>query len=131
MSAEEELFSLACQDMPVSPDEIRAAMRAWASELADRVRDVDSWPEAKNYAQGTMYTYRSFARRCAAQIDPEINTYLRSKGVQHVLEHGMLDRFAHNLAEAIRENCQKVTCGPTEEQCACGEQADLIDPEAR
>jgi len=70
MSAEEELFSLACQDMPVSPDEIRAAMRAWASELADKVRDVDSWPEARNYAQGTMYTYRSFARRCAAQIDP-------------------------------------------------------------
>lgn len=45
----------------------------FARELAEKVRDVDSWPEARNYAQGTLYTYRSFARRCAAQIDPEMH----------------------------------------------------------
>lgn len=38
MSAEEELYGLACQDMPVTGDEVRQAMDAWAHELAEKIR---------------------------------------------------------------------------------------------
>lgn len=38
------------------------------------------------------------------------------------------DAVALELAERQRKNCQDVTCGPYEAQCACSDQADLIDP---
>lgn len=71
-------------------------------------------------------------------MDPEqeINAYLRSKGVQHAVLKDMLDQFAHNLAEAIRE-------APTPDDVAAvigytaiykaglRAGADLIDPEVR
>jgi hypothetical protein len=41
----------------------------------------------------------------------------------------LVDAYAHELAEKQRTNCDKVTCGPYEAQCACKDQADLIDPE--
>jgi hypothetical protein len=39
VSAEEDLFELACQDMPVTGDEVRQAMNAWAHELAEKIRE--------------------------------------------------------------------------------------------
>lgn len=41
----------------------------------------------------------------------------------------IMRQHAHELAEMQRTNCDKVTCGPYEAQCACKDQADLIDPE--
>jgi hypothetical protein len=38
VSAEEDLYSLACDDMPVTGDEVREAMDAWAHELAEKIR---------------------------------------------------------------------------------------------
>lgn len=43
----------------------------------------------------------------------------------------LVNDFAHELAEQQRKNCQEVTCGPTEAQCACWDQADLIDPKVQ
>lgn len=40
MSAEEELYGLACQDMPVSGDEVREAMNAYVHELAEKQRGL-------------------------------------------------------------------------------------------
>jgi hypothetical protein len=62
-------------------------------------------------------------------MDPEqeIAIYLRSKGVQHAVLKDMLDQFAHNLAEAIRQECKKVCI--LDDPCTCAESANLIDPE--
>lgn len=38
MSAEEELYELACQDMPVGGDEVREVMDRWAQELTDDLK---------------------------------------------------------------------------------------------
>lgn len=74
MSPEEELFQLACQDMPVSSDEVRDAMNTWrreiARELAEKIREAKGSPPA--YAsKSSRFTYSWHAKRNAAVIDPE------------------------------------------------------------
>lgn len=70
VSAEEELFQLACQDMPVTSDEVREAMDAWAHELAEQIRAEAGRPPAYCTAASRL-TYRWHARRNADVIDPE------------------------------------------------------------
>ncbi|MFD4858471.1 hypothetical protein [Streptomyces atratus] len=41
MSAEEELYELACQDMPLGGDEVRTAMNNFIFELAEEVRAME------------------------------------------------------------------------------------------
>jgi hypothetical protein len=71
MSAEDELFAIACQDNPVSGTEVREAMDAWAHELAEKIRNVNNWARAENLAPGTITIYQFYGRRAAAVIDPE------------------------------------------------------------
>jgi hypothetical protein len=56
VSAEEALYELACQDMPVSGDEVREAMNAYAHELAEKIRPMCSRAGAA----------------CADSIDPKV-----------------------------------------------------------
>lgn len=64
-------------------------------------------------------------------MDPEeeIAAYLRSKGVQRAVLNDMLRNFAHDLAEAIRLDCQQGGCTDYGHPCTCDHAANLIDPE--
>ena len=70
MSAEEELFSLACQDMPVTSDEVRQAMNAWAHELAEKQRKLAA-PAAMLRSE-RMQGFAEGARAAADLIDPGV-----------------------------------------------------------
>lgn len=59
--------------------------------------------------------------------EEQIAQYLRGKGVQHAIITDMLNRFAHDLAEAIRQWC--VEQCPGGGFCTCSNAASLIDPE--
>jgi len=69
--AEEALFSLACQDMPVTGDEVRDAMEAWReqilTEAAEEIRR-----RADQIATATMRgaLHQEAAYQCASLIDP-------------------------------------------------------------
>lgn len=59
MSAEQKLYELACQDMPVTGEEVRQAMDAYAHELAQQIRvELDQ---------------HDTAARAADLIDPEVS----------------------------------------------------------
>ena len=61
-------------------------------------------------------------------MDPEqeISAFLRSKGVQRAVINDMLNQFAHDLAEAIREVAEQELPDTSGGMKAA---ADLIDPE--
>lgn len=68
MSARDELYELACQDMPVTSDEVDEAINAYAHELAEKIRDEkDSMdrPGQSNFGSGGM-------SMAANLIDPEV-----------------------------------------------------------
>lgn len=68
MSAEEDLYGLASQDMPVTGDEVREAMNAYAHELAEKIRPEGPEPQCCMLCEA-----RWTARRDAAEeIDPEV-----------------------------------------------------------
>ncbi|MFH9606816.1 hypothetical protein [Streptomyces sp. NPDC017448] len=78
MSAEEKLFALACQDMPVSPEEVRTVMRDFVYELAQRQRDFADQEDAHlgstaaaAYVQGIRDGYVQGIRDGANLIDPK------------------------------------------------------------
>ncbi|MEW2498384.1 hypothetical protein AB0942_33355 [Streptomyces nodosus] len=47
MSARDELFSIACQDMPVTPDEVNEAIDALSNEIAQELSDMIRTKAAK------------------------------------------------------------------------------------
>lgn len=72
MSARDDLFSLACQDMPVDPHEMNAAIDAYTHELAEKIRETAGNPPGYT-SNGSKATYRWWAKRMAKIIDPEMS----------------------------------------------------------
>lgn len=78
MSAEDDLYSLACSDMPVAGDEVREAMNAWAHELAEEIRaerDRKRTAEIEKFHgldHESECVYRGM-EAAADLIDPEMN----------------------------------------------------------
>ena len=70
MSARDELFSLACQDMPVTGPEVNEAIDAYAHELAEKIRETAGDPPGYT-SKSSKATYRWWAKRMAKVIDPE------------------------------------------------------------
>lgn len=73
MNARDRLYLIACQDMPVTSDEVEEAINDFAHELAEQIRQNYGKPRIDGDCPGTHHSgYNAGTHNAADLIDPKV-----------------------------------------------------------